>query len=555
MSVEDDVSISPPQQRPPTSITTARSPSLEKAAAEVRERREAPQSQSASVPSSSSAPQRTIGEFAREGGEVLRDAVNLALTTGLRPGIFRTIQASTAAAATAVEFAQDVINQMPSSSSAASASTTARPADTSRGAAEAILSSQALSVALASTPKALRKLFERLGATYVKLGQFIASSPSLFPAEYVLEFQKCLDQTPPTGWADISRTIQAELGRPMNEVFESVNPTPLASASIAQVHSARLRTGEEVVIKVQKPEVESILKADLAFVLISTRVLQWLNPELTRISLAEGARNIRDSMLEELDFVKEADNIEQFSAFLSRSGLDDMATVPKVFRRFSSRKVLVMERLRGVPFSDVDAVRRITDNPEQALINAINTWSLSLVMNDFFHADVHAGNLLLLDDGRVGFIDFGIVGRISKSTWRSVQKLTACAAMQDYKGMASALVSMGAASRQVDVDQFGLQLKELIEGFESISATLEIKEAVDMSSSTAARSVNVHVDEDEVTRLLVSLVKVADENGLRLPSEFILLLKQALYFNRYSRLIAPELDYLRDDRMKLQDFL
>ena len=128
-----------------------------------------------------------------------------------------------------------------------------------------------------SAPVALRKIFERMGATYVKLGQFIASSPTLFPAEYVVEFQKCLDSTEALEWNVIRKVIEKELGgKSINSVFEFIDEKPLASASIAQVHAGKLKTGEDIVIKVQKPSIDESLKADLSFIYIASRVLEFI---------------------------------------------------------------------------------------------------------------------------------------------------------------------------------------------------------------------------------------------------------------------------------------
>ena len=184
-----------------------------------------------------------------------------------------------------------------------------------------------------SAPLALRKLFERMGATYIKLGQFVASSPTLFPKEYVVEFQKCLDATETLDWQIIKGVIEKELGgKPISTVFEYVNRVPLASASIAQVHAAKLKTGEEVVIKVQKPLIDESLKADLSFIYIASRLIEFLQPDFERTSLSAIAGDIRSSMLEELDFEKEATNVEEFREFLAQQGLRNVATAPRIYR-------------------------------------------------------------------------------------------------------------------------------------------------------------------------------------------------------------------------------
>ena len=254
-----------------------------------------------------------------------------------------------------------------------------------------------------SAPVALRKLFERLGATYIKLGQFVASSPSLFPKEYVLEFQKCLDSTEPLEWSVVKSVIEAELG-PISKNFASVDKTPLASASIAQVHAATLKSGEEVVLKVQKPRIDELLKADLNFIYIASRVLEFLQPDFERTSLSAVAGDVKSSMLDELDFKKEATNIEEFRAFLVEQGLDFSVTAPRVYDSLTTKRVLTMERLRGVSMVDAESISTITNDPETLIITALNTWTSSVMNMPWFHADVHSGNLLVLEDGRVGFI-------------------------------------------------------------------------------------------------------------------------------------------------------
>ena len=241
----------------------------------------------------------------------------------------------------------------------------------------------------------LRRLCEELGATYVKLGQFVASSPTLFPPEYVAEFQQCLDSTPPMPWSDVRPLIEAQLGRPLDAVYASVSQTPLAAASIAQVHAARLVSGEDVVIKVQRKGVDGSLRADLDLLYANARVLQLLGVATAELCDVVGV--LREAILEEVDFELEATRTEQFASFLARSPeLAGVVTVPKVYRAASAQRVLTLERLYGTALTDLETVRQYTPNPELVLIVALNTWISSVLTNEWFHADVHAGNLLVL---------------------------------------------------------------------------------------------------------------------------------------------------------------
>lgn len=394
-----------------------------------------------------------------------------------------------------------------------------------------------------SPPVAIRKLFERLGATYIKLGQFVASSPTLFPADYVLEFQKCLDQTESLPWSVIKRVIEQELG-PISRTFASIDPKPLASASIAQVHCATLRTGEDVVIKVQKPRIDESLKADLSFLYVASRVLEFLQPDWERTSLSAIMGDIRSSMLEELDFLKEAKNMEEFRGFLRDNQLTQDATAPKVYREFTTKKVLTMERLRGVSLLDADAISKITSDAEGTIIKALNVWTTSVMAMPWFHADVHAGNLLVLEDGRVGFIDFGIVGRVSPKTFRAVTELSAALALGDYQAMAVALCNMGATEEDVDTVKFGKDIQKVMEKLSMVQPDLTISA---MADGTVMGS--LQLDEAEVTNVLLEIVAVTEENGLKLPREFGLLVKQSLYFDRYLKILAPNVNVMDDTRV------
>ena len=397
----------------------------------------------------------------------------------------------------------------------------------------------------------LRQLFERLGATYIKLGQFIASSPTIFPPEYVLEFQKCLDQTPSAPFDYIRRTVEAELGMTLEDVFESVDPVPLASASVAQVHAAILRgSRREVVIKVLKPGVEDTLVTDLNFLYLSSRALEVAAPQVSAASLSAVASDIRTSMLQEVDFRKEALHIDQFAAYLDSTGLRALATCPQLYKQYCTRRVLVMERLRGAPLTDLDAIRAVArgGDPETTLINALNVWFGSVVGAETFHADVHAGNLLVLPDGRVGFIDFGIVGSISQPTWRAIEALLRATATEDYDTMARALVTIGATSEDVDMDAFAADLRDLATSLQAIDTQVIVE-----ASAGGRVAASVAADDVAVNRLLLDLVRVGEENGVRFPREFALLLKQVLYFDRYTKLLAPTLRVFDDERINLRD--
>ncbi|PQA33959.1 ABC1 kinase family protein [Amnimonas aquatica] len=383
-------------------------------------------------------------------------------------------------------------------------------------------------------PRLLRLTFERLGATYVKLGQFIASSPSLFPADYVNEFQHCLDKTEPLPFAIMKDVLERELQRPLDEVFAEIDEIPLASASIAQVHAAKLVTGEAVVIKIQKPGVENVLLTDLNFLYVAAVLMERALPKLKFASLSGIVSEIQACMMEEVDFYKEAKNLEQFRAFLQKTG-NTQATAPRTYPEASSLRVLTMERFYGVPLTDLETIRKYTKDPAGTLVAALNTWFSSLMMCESFHADLHAGNLMVLTDGRLGFIDFGIVGRIAPETWSSTMAFIESLSEGDFVKMADSMSVIGMTKRKVDKVQLAKDL-EAIYG----AATQVDPEQV----------VNALANDSEINKLMLEIVAVGERHGIRFPRAFALLLKQMLYFDRYIRILAPDMNLFDDERLE-----
>ncbi|KAM3320364.1 putative aarF domain-containing protein kinase, chloroplastic [Capsicum chacoense] len=460
--------------------------------------------------------------------KLVEDIVQTSLNTGPR-GALRLAQGVQAFVGVGTEWLQDV--------SKTANSTTGLPTQLHLG----LLS-----------PLYLRKLFERMGATYIKLGQFIASTPTLFPPEYVQEFQYCFDRAPAVPFEEIQTILREELGRPIDTVFEYIDPTPVASASIAQVHGAKIRdTGEDVVIKVLKPGIEDILVADLNFIYIAARILEFLSPDLSRASLVAIVKDIRQSMLEEVDFNKEATNVETFRRYLEAMGLTRQATAPKVYRQYSTKRVLTMERLYGVPLTDLDSIKSLVSNPETSLITALNVWFGSLVACESFHADVHAGNLWQLRDGRIGFLDFGIVGRISPKTWAAMEVFLQSIAIEDYESMASALIDMGATGKDVDSKSFARDLEKIFLSIQDLDTEIIVAAARDTNTNATTVAANVAFDERQMNALYLDVVRVGESYGLKFPREFALLMKQLLYFDRYTKLLAPNMNMYRDRRIKL----
>ena len=404
----------------------------------------------------------------------------------------------------------------------------------------------AFRVATGEKPDAqlLKETFEQLGTTYIKIGQFIASTPSLFPREYVEAFQSCLDQTTPLSYAYIEQVLTAELavyGQTLADQFAYIDKEPLASASIAQVHAARLHNGDEVVLKVQKPNVETIMQTDLGVLHAVTKLLEIMMPSMKFASIAPIIDEIRLRMLAETDFIAEAQNIRDFQQFLAVSG-NTRVIAPKVYDEFTTKRVLTMSRLRGISMVDETAMRQYCSDPAQVMADTLNTWFASLMLCNSFHADLHAGNLMLLTDGRIGFLDFGIVGKLKAESWRACMGMMQALQTNDYQAMAQHMIDMEMTHKNKQVDASALA--------EDLQRMMKTIMAEDISFTNGV-PINVKEQADELNKMMLEIVDVGKRHGIHFPRDFALLTKQLLYFDRFMRTLAPDMDMFSDNRVAM----
>ena len=258
-----------------------------------------------------------------------------------------------------------------------------------------------------SAPEHLRMAFEELGPTFIKLGQILSTRPDLIPAEYIEEFVKLQDRIPPCPSEEIIKVIEEELGKPVGELFGSFEKTPLASASIGQVHRARLKDGTKVVVKVQKPGVETQIKEDLEILgeLVERVSNHW--EEAKRWDLEGLYEEFAYVLRNELDYEREGRNSETFRKNFLK---EDLVYIPKVFWEYTTSKVLVMEELEGVKFTEVESIESLGFDPKEIARKGAEMYMNMFFKDGFFHGDPHPGNFLVLKDGRIGLLDFGMVG-------------------------------------------------------------------------------------------------------------------------------------------------
>lgn len=368
----------------------------------------------------------------------------------------------------------------------------------------------------------LRKAVETLGPTYIKLGQIISSGEGLFPGELVEEFKRCRDQVPAEPFETVQLTIEQDLGCRLNDVFLHIDTTPLAAASIAQVHAATLTTGESVVVKVQRPNIGKLVRKDL-------RVMAWLAPFLIgRIKIAALANPpalvelFAETIVEELDFRMEASNMVDVSRMLHRLHQTGYI-VPRPHPSLVSRRILVMERLYGFNFDDVDGMKAAGLDTEAIIRTGMIAFMEGAMIEGIFHGDLHGGNLFVLSDGRTALLDFGIVGRLSPTRRVAFLRMLLGATTNDVKGQVEALRDLGALPLDVDVAQV-------------ISDLRLDQQTIDPTSLSGEELVK------EVQRIMKALLGY----GASMPKELMLYVKNMVFLDGAISRLAPDLDILAE---------
>lgn len=313
----------------------------------------------------------------------------------------------------------------------------------------------------------LRLVLEELGPTFIKIGQILSTRPDLLPATYIQQLERLQDDIFPESFNKIQATIGQNLNRPLNELFQEINPKPIGTASIGQVHRGILITGESVIVKVQRSGVKKIVDTDLGILTVVTRFLEnnteWGKLYNLNGLIAEFSRSIH----EELDYTIEASNAERIKENFTG---DPTVIIPKIYWHYSAQEVLVMEYLEGTKISapELELTQKAKKKLAEELINIVLKQILS---HGFFHADLHPGNILIAGTGEIILIDFGMVGRIDSWTRNHLANLFLRLIKKDVSGVTNILIELGYTP--VNVNKKGLQreLYYLLDKYSSLTVS------------------------------------------------------------------------------------
>ncbi len=370
----------------------------------------------------------------------------------------------------------------------------------------------------ADLSRRMREAAETLGPTYIKLGQIISSGEGIFPNELVAEFVKCRDQVPPEPFSSVRRVVEADLGGTLESTFASFDREPIAAASIAQVHGAVLHDGTRVVVKVQRPTVDELVHKDL-------KVMAWLSPFLVgRIPVASLANPpalvevFAHTISEELDFRVEAANMLDVAKIFADLEQRQFI-VPRPHPTLVTRRVLVMERLDGFRFDDLERYEEFGVDTHAIVRASMIGFMEGALIHGVFHGDLHGGNIYVRPDGRTALLDFGITGRMSEARRLAFVRLLIGGMMNNPVDQLGAMRDLGALPDDTDLEAVAKDLGLL-------------DEVVDPTTMTP----------DQLTEELQRVVKALLGYGARMPKELMLFVKNMVFLDGAIARLAPDLD-------------
>lgn len=369
--------------------------------------------------------------------------------------------------------------------------------------------------------------FCELGPMFIKLGQLLGSSPSICPAVLSQAARRTIREVDPLDVSTVKAAIEADLGRPVEELFASFEEQPLSAASVAQVHGCVLPDGRQAVVKIQRPGLREIVTKDLRIQWRTMKLLERFSGFARDANVAGAIEDLHQVTFNELNFVLEAHRQTRFRDRIGYFGDNAMVTAPEVYWNWCGPNTIVMERLFGVPIDDFDGVRARNSDGKLHMRRGVKVWMEACMVHGPFHGDVHAGNIWVLDDGRVAYLDFGIMGELNDE-WKQVMRdiFHTSAIDNDFSRVARAYKRVGAFPPDAGSD-------------EDIGASMKM---------IFGPMFDAGLGEVPMASLLAEIIRTMGSwsGGQGTPKELQLIIKQLLYFERYSKEFAPDWPMFRD---------
>ena len=378
----------------------------------------------------------------------------------------------------------------------------------------------------------LRSSLEELGPSFVKLGQILSSQPQ-FPKEWAKELKKLHDNVQPLAFKEVKEILETQYEEQgLSSVFREINETPLASASISQVHEAILCDGQEVVLKVRRPHIIKVFQDDVNLLYVFAKLLVRYVPESHVYNPMALVEEFATAVKLETNFIVEANNILRFQNNMKDN---PQIHIPHVYMDLTCESVLVMEKLKGLPLNHPNSLNIEGFEPKEFVRQIFHTFVKMVFTDRFFHGDWHPGNIFVMPGNGIGFVDFGLVGRLSPQMRDSLANIYMYLIQENYDRLAYELI---------DVSPCNEQNKNI--SVEKLRCDLQ---------STVAPYIGVKYDHLLINRVVMDVVKVASQHHLQVPSELMLYFRAILTKDGVEHHVCPDFDVLNELSQTLHEIV
>ncbi|REE26301.1 ubiquinone biosynthesis protein [Methanothermobacter defluvii] len=360
----------------------------------------------------------------------------------------------------------------------------------------------------------LRLVLEELGTTFIKLGQVLSTRADLVGREVAEELAKLQDEAPPFPFEDVKRVLESELGVPMEEVFSEFQEEPVASASIGQVHRARLRNGDAVAVKVQRPGIADTVKSDIILMKYLAKLANDRVPGLRYYNLPGIVAEFERAIRKELDYHQEANNVERFRAMFMD---DETVYAPYVYREYSTGRVLTMQYVDGVKLTDI-LKSDIKFNARVIAERGARCYFKQIFIHGFFHADPHPGNILVQKGNVLCFLDFGMMGHLDRSFRDRLAELFILLMNYDVNGIVNQLRYMNILTEETDLEEVKYDIIDLLDRYYGADVRKVGEILTEFTMPGMIRRHRIRIPRDFV--LLARVMSMAEDLGERLDPRF-----------------------------------
>jgi ubiquinone biosynthesis protein len=373
-----------------------------------------------------------------------------------------------------------------------------------------------------TVPERLRTAFGELGPSFIKLAQILSSRPDLITAQYANEFKKLQDEVPPFPVEEAKRIVEEELGKPIGMIFSRFQNRPVAAASIAQVHYAKLIDGIDVIVKIQRPGIREQIETDINILWTVARLLERHVPESRFFNPTGIVDEFSKTIRKELDFVGEARNCSRFG-----KNFEDNPDIfiPRVYGDLVTEKVLVMEKIEGTRIDNIPGIVAMGLDRKMLVRISVAAYFKMVLEDGFFHADPHPGNILATPDGRLAFVDFGIVGSVTPEMMETMANTFLALIRKDFDMLIDQYVELGYMPEDADLDKFRREFKtDLLYYLEPLYG-MTLKEI-------------------NFAQYLDIITHIALKHRMQIPADLLLVNKAMLILENISRELDPGFDFV-----------